>query len=155
MQIEIYTNNSADNVVTKNITLLGTLTGTLRKECSMTDPVIEVQGMSNSVAAICNYAKIAQFGRFYFVKNIVLKGQLWVLTLHVDVLASWQTPLKSLDAVIARNENRYNLYLQDGFFKTYQNPHVSIKPFPGGFTDHTYILAVAGSGGTTPTPPTP
>ena len=73
--------------------------------------------------------------------------------MHVDVLASWQTPLKSLDAVIARNENRYNLYLQDGFFKTYQNPHVSIKPFSGGFTDHTYILAVAGSGGTTPTPP--
>ena len=155
MQVEIYTNNSADNVVTKNITLLGTLTGTLRKECSMTDPVIEVQGMSNATAAICNYSKIASFGRYYFVKNITLKGNLWVLTMHVDVLASWQTPLKSLDAVIARNENRYNLYLQDGFFKTYQNPHVSIKPFPGGFTDHTYILAVAGSGGTTPQPPTP
>lgn len=155
MQIELYTNNSDDRVVTKNITLITTLTGTLRKECSMLDPVIEVEGMSNSTAAICNYAKIASFGRYYFVKNITLKGNLWVLTMHVDVLASWQTPLKSLDAVIARNENRYNLYLQDGFFKTYQNPHVSIKPFPGGFTDHTYILAVAGSGGTTPTPPTP
>lgn len=153
MQIELYTNNSDDRVVTKNITLINTLTGTLRKECSMLDPVIEIEGMSNATAAICNYAKIASFGRYYFVKNITLKGNLWVLTMHVDVLASWQTPLKSLDAVIARNENRYNLYLQDGFFKTYQNPHVSIKAFPGGFTDHTYILAVAGSGGTTPTPP--
>lgn len=155
MVVEIYTNNSADNVVTKNITLIGTLTGTLRKECSMLDPVIEIEGMTNAIAAICNYAKIADFGRYYFVKNITLKGNLWVLTMHVDVLASWQTPLKSLDAVIARNENRYNLYLNDGFFKTYQNPHVSIKGFPSGFDNQTYILAVAGSGGTTPTPPTP
>ena len=155
MEIELYPNNSADNVVTKNITLIATLTGTLRKECSMTDPVIEVQGMSNSTAAICNYAKIASFGRYYFVRNITLKGQLWELQMHVDVLASWQTPLKALDAVVARQENRYNLYLNDGEFKTYQNPYVSIQPFPGGFTDRTYVLAVAGSGGTTPTPPTP
>lgn len=153
MNIVLYTNNSADNVVTKNITEITTLTGTLRKDCSMTDPVIEVEGLSNSTAAMCNYAMIADFGRYYFVRNITLKGKLWELSMHVDVLSSWQTPLKSLDAVIARNENRYNLYLQDGFFKTYQNPHVSIKPFPSGFTTHSYILAVAGSGGTTPTPP--
>lgn len=153
MEVEIYTNNSADNVVTKNITLIATLTGALRKECSMTDPVIEVAGMTNATAAICNYAKIALFGRYYFVRNITLKGNLWELTMHVDVLASWQTPLKALDAVVARQENRYNLYLNDGEFKTYQNPHVSIQPFPGGFTDRTYVLAVAGSGGTTPTPP--
>ena len=145
MEVEIYTNNSADNVVTKNITLLGTLTGTLRKECSMMDPVIEVQGMSNAIAAICNYAKIASFGRYYFVKNITLKGNLWVLTLHVDVLSSFQTPLKSLDAVIARQENRYNLYLRDGYFKTYANSHISVEKFPGAFDTQQFIFAVSGS----------
>lgn len=145
MQVEIYTNNSADNVVTKNITLITTLTGTLRKECSMLDPVIEVQGMSNATAAICNYAKIESFGRYYFVKNITLKGNLWVLTMHVDVLSSFQTPLKSLDAVIARQENRYNLYLRDGYFKTYANSHISVEKFPGSFDTQQFIFAVSGS----------
>lgn len=145
MEVEIYTNNSADNVVTKNITLITTLSGTLRKECSMLDPVIEVQGMSNATAAICNYAKIASFGRYYFVKNITLKGNLWVLTMHVDVLSSFQTPLKSLDAVIARQENRYNLYLRDGYFKTYANSHISVEKFPAAFDTQQFIFAVSGS----------
>lgn len=152
MELNLYTNNSADNVVTKSITLLTTMTGTLRENCSIVDPVITVENINNAIAAVCNYAFIPQFARYYFVRNITLSGKLWIISMHVDVLASFQTPLKSLDAVIARNENRYNLYLQDGFFKTYQNPHVSIKQFPGGFTNHSYILAVAGAGGYTPGP---
>ena len=152
MELRLYTNNSADNVVTKNITSLTTLNGTLRENCSIVDPVITVENINNAIAAVCNYAFIPQFARYYFVRNITLSGKLWIISMHVDVLASFQTPLKSLDAVIARNENRYNLYLQDGFFKTYQNPHVSIKQFPAGFTTHNYILAVAGAGGYTPGP---
>ena len=152
MELNLYTNNSADNVVTKSITLLTTMTGTLRENCSIMDPVITVENINNAIAAVCNYAFIPQFARYYFVRNITLSGKLWIISMHVDVLASFQTPLKSLDAVIARNENRYNLYLQDGFFKTYQNPHVSIKQFPAGFTNHSYILAVAGAGGYTPGP---
>lgn len=155
MQLILYTNNSDDKVVTKNITQLVELNGTLRENCSIIDPIITVSSdnVNNAIAAACNYAMIAQFGRYYFVNDIVLKGKLWEIHMHVDVLASFQTQLKALDAVIARNENKYNLYLNDGYFKTYQNPHVSIKPFPSGFTDQSYVLAVAGAGGTTPTPP--
>ena len=156
MELILYTNNSDNKKVGKSLTSLATINGTLREDCSIIDPVITVSDsvVNNSIAAACNYAKIAQFGRYYFVRNITAKGKFWEITMHCDVLESFQTPLKALDAVIARQENRYNLYLNDGFFKTYQNPHVSIKPFPSGFTDQYYVLSVAGAGGTTPTPPT-
>lgn len=154
MQLILYTNNSDDKVVTKNITQLVALNGTLRDDCSIIDPVIMISSDSfnNAMAAACNYAMIGQFGRYYFVKNITLSGKFWILEMHVDVLASFQTQLKALDAVVARQEKKYNLYLQDGYFKTYQNPHVSVKQFPSGFTDHNFILSVAGGGGYTPTP---
>ena len=145
MEIILYTNNSDDKVVTKNITTITTLKGTLRKDCSIIDPVVEIEGLSNATAAICNYAKIAQFGRYYFVKNITLKGNLWELSMHVDVLSSFQTPLKSLDAVIARQENRYNLYLRDGYFKTYANSHIAVEKFPAAFDTQQFIFAVSGS----------
>ena len=153
MELVIYTNRSDDKVVTKNIVVLGTIDGVLRDDCSIIDPVIAVSSdvMNNAMAAHCNYAKIAQFGRYYYVNNITLQGKFWILHMHVDVLASFQTELKGLEAVIARNETRYNLYLQDGYFKTYQNPHVSIRPFPAGFDEQYYVLSVAGSGGHTPT----
>ena len=156
MELILYTNNSDNKKVGKSLTTLATINGTLRDNCSIIDPVITVSDsvVNNSIAAACNYAKIAQFGRYYYVRNITARGKFWEITMHSDVLESFQTPLKALDAVIARNENKYNLYLQDGFFKTYQNPHVSIKPFPAGFDSQYYILTVAGAGGTTPTPPT-
>lgn len=144
MELILYTNNSADNVVTKDITVLATLNGTLRKDCSIIDPVIEVENVNNAIAAVCNYAKIAQFGRYYFVKNIELVGNLWRIHMHVDVLASFQTPLKSLDAVIARQQNQYNLYLEDGLFKTYADPKISVFQFPTSFDTFQYILSVSG-----------
>lgn len=144
MELILYTNKSADNVVTKSITTLATLNGTLRNDCSIIDPVIEVENINNSIAAACNYAKIAQFGRYYFVKNITLRGKLWVIEMHCDVLSSFQTQLKSLSAIISRNQNVYNLYLQDGLMKTYANPHYQIIQFPNGFDTQQFILSVSG-----------
>lgn len=155
MELILYTNNDNDKVVTKNLTTLVTINGTLRENCSIIDPVITVSDsvVNNSIAASCNYAKIAQFGRYYFVNNIVCTGKFWEIHMHVDVISSFQTELKALDAVVGRSEQEYNLYLQDGYFKSYQNPHVEIKQFPAGFTEQAYILSVAGSGGFTPVPP--
>ena len=152
MELILYTNNSNDKVVTKNITQLIVLNGTLRNDCSIINPVIEVEAINNSIAAVCNYAKIAQFGRYYFVNDIIFTGKLYEIHMHVDVLASFQTQLKQLEGVIGRSEKNYNLYLQDGYFKTYQNPYIEVKQFPGAFDDMAYVLSVAGSGGYTPTP---
>lgn len=145
MELILYTNQDDNKVVTKRITALQTLNGTLREDCSIIDPVITVENINNSIAASCNYAKIADFGRYYYVNNIVLKGKLWEIHMHVDVVSSFQTQLKSLSAVVSRQENKYNVYLQDGLFRTYQNPNISILPFGTAFTDEQYILCVAGA----------
>lgn len=156
MELILYTNNSDKKVVTKSITTLVTVSnGTLREACSIIDPIIAVDDtiVNNAIAAACNYAKLTEFGRYYYVTNVESVGKLWVFHMHVDVISSFQTQIKALDAVVARQESKYNLYLQDGMFKTYQNPHVSIKQFPSGFQNPYYVLTVAGAGGTTPTPP--
>ena len=147
MELILYTNNSDNKVVTKDITTLVTINGILREDCSIIDPVITVSDsvVNNSIAAACNYAKIAQFGRYYYVRNITAKGKFWEITMHCDVLASFQTELKALDAVVARQENKYNLYLRDGYFKTYANSHISCEPFPNAFDTQEFILAVSGS----------
>lgn len=144
MKIKLQTNNSDRKVVTKNVTDLITLTGTLRSNCSIVDPVIQVEAINNSIAASCNYATIEDFGRYYFVNDIIFTGKLYEIHMHCDVLSSFQTPLKSLSAVVARQENKYNLYLQDGLFRTYQNPYISIVPFSSGFTGQYFVFSVSG-----------
>ena len=145
MKLKLYNNLSDKIVVDKKITQLGsTLNGTLRENCSVIDPIIKVEGIVGSNLTKCNYAYIEEFGRYYYVTNIVCVGNLFELHMHVDVLMTYKRSIRSNSAVVSRQEKLYNLYLQDGVFKEQANPHYEIKKFPSGFTSFNFILAVAG-----------
>lgn len=145
MKLKLYNNLSDKIVVDKKITQLGsTLNGTLRENCSVIDPIIKVEGIVGSNLTKCNYAYIEEFGRYYYVTNIVCVGNLFELHMHVDVLMTYRRSIRSNSAVVSRQEKLYNLYLQDGVFKEQANPHYEIKKFPSGFKSFNFILAVAG-----------
>lgn len=145
MTIKFYNNLSDKVVVDKNITQIGSdMTGTLRDDCSIVDPVIKVEGIVGSNLTSCNYAYIEEFGRYYYITNIVCSGKLFEVHMHVDVLMTYKSGIRTNSAVISRQENNYNLYLQDGVFKTYSQPHIQVAQFPNGFTDFNFIFCVAG-----------
>ena len=144
MTIELYVNNSEENRADKQLTLVSTLTGELRDQTSIIDPDIMVCADPDTLAAV-NYAKIPDFGRSYFIRNVtsVRKG-LSRITMHVDALSSWKTQIRACTAIITRQENEWNLYLNDGSLRAYQNPDVYTVPFSSGFTGSSFVLAVAG-----------
>lgn len=145
MTIKFYNNLSDKIVVDKNITQLGSdVTGTLRENCSIIDPVIKVEGTVGSNITTCNYAYITEFARYYYITNIVCVGKLFEVHMHVDVLMSFRGDIRTNNAVVSRQEKQYNLYLQDGVFKEQANPHYEIKKFPSGFNSFNFILAVSG-----------
>lgn len=95
----------------------------------------------------CNYIRIgAPVNRYYFVDDITTVAQgIIELKCHIDVLMTYSTYIRQQTAVINRQENQWNLYLDDGSFKVYQNPMVQTKLFPDGFTTQQFVLAVAGA----------
>lgn len=142
MTLRLYKNKSDKNVVSKTITQSGSdISGTLREDCSIINPVISIQGLTDLKV---NYAYIPEFGRYYYINNIVCKGKLYELHMHVDVLMSFGTEILDNTAVISRQQSMYNLYLQDGVFKTYADNHYQIKQFPSGFNTQQFIFSVAG-----------
>lgn len=146
MTIKFYKNLSDNIVVDKNITQIGSdQTGTLREACSIIDPVIKFENFTSFDITSCNYLYISEFGRYYYINNIVtITDKLFEIHCHVDVLKTYASGIRSNSAVIARQESQYNLYLPDGVFKTYANPHYEIRKFPSGFSGYHYILTVAG-----------
>ena len=144
MTINLFQNNSDANVVSKSLTAKGTVTGTLREGCSIIDPIIKIEGISGSDLPYLNYLEIVEFGRYYYIRDIVLVGKLFEVHCHIDVLETYKDQIKPLQAIIARNSEQYNLYLQDGLIKEYANPHIQIKQFPGAFTEYEYIFSVCG-----------
>lgn len=138
-------NTSELNKLDKTLTTITTLTGTLKTETSIIDPVIIVEGVLSDLKT-CNYCTISEFGRSYFVNNIKsIRNNLIELTCHVDVVSTYKSQIRSQFAIVRKQENNWNLYLNDGSFKCYQNPIVLTKKFSNGFTTPSFVMAVAGS----------
>ena len=143
--VDLQINASEKRQLTKEVTTVLSLSGTLRSETSIIDPMILINCDLADVA-FCNYMTISSFGRSYFITNIrSIRQGLVEISAHVDVLSSFQNTIRNNIAIIRRQENDWNLYLDDGSFRVYQNMLIQTKNFPGGFSDEQFVLAVAGS----------
>ena len=150
--IRLMLNKSADNVADKDkdFESIELLSGRLREETSITNPtiLIEYAGALQNV----NYFYIPQFQRYYFVTDIVSKrNNMWEISGHCDVLttAFKLSNLSDCEGITKKQENKNNLYLNDGSFRVYQDTIVTTKLFPNGFNTFSYVLAVAGGRSTT------
>lgn len=143
--IQLMRNNSQVNKIGKDLTSLLTVTGNLKSETSIIDPTIIIEcNLANMTK--CNYMYIPQFNRYYFVNNIrSITDDLVEFSCHVDVLETYKNEIRQNSAIVKRQQNNWNLYLNDGAFKVYQNPMVVTKAFPSGFNTFEFVLAVAGS----------
>lgn len=145
MTIVLYQNTSEFNTVDKTLSELVTLSGTLREQSSIIDPVINISDIDNYIGS-ANYAYIPEFNRYYFIMNIdSVRENLWRISFHVDVLHTYREQIRGNSAIIERNENEYDLKLNDGLFQTQQNPRIAQYPFPSGFNTWNFVLAVAGN----------
>ena len=141
--IDLMYNGDEINKINKNPTSRLAVTGTLRDESSIVDPVILIEYNGDLVNV--NYAHISKFNRWYFITDITsVRTGLWRVAMHCDVLKTYSEGILVSTGVIARQENQYNLYLDDYFFKCYQNPMIVTKLFPSGFNTQAFVLAFAG-----------
>ena len=102
MDIYLYKSSARTNTYNKSsqLTLYMQLTGTLREESSIVNPVIMIElptetDLSDNPTYLegtkFNYAYIPEFQRYYFVTEVVsVKMHLWRIHLHVDVLMSFK-----------------------------------------------------------------
>lgn len=139
------TSNSDKRMLDKNITDNFTLTGTLRNETSILNPVILVECSLGDIST-CNYMTIESFGgRKYFINDIKsIRNGLVEVYGHVDVLSTYADAIRKNSGITFRQEGDWNLYLDDGSFKVYQNPRIQTLEFPTGFTTQRFVFAIAG-----------
>ena len=143
--IELQTNNDKKIKIGKSITNVISLQGTLKTQTSIIDPVLIIESTDVANLLKCNYLTIPSFKRSYFITNIKsVNNKLWEIYGHVDVLDSFKTEILNNTGIVARQEKDWNLYLDDGVFKSYQNPLVMTQTFPKGFTSQEFILITAG-----------
>ena len=143
--VVLMTNTSPKNYMSKSLTNVATVSGVLKDESNIVNPQIEIE--LASAHAHINYLYISEFGRYYFVNDVVsVRNGLWRFDCTSDPLTSFASQIRGCTGIVRRAQNpkAYNVMLDDGSFRAYNNPHVVTKEFPNGFTTKEYVLAVAG-----------
>lgn len=147
MDIVLYSYSGLPNKIHKSLSDGTTLTGAMRNPSSVVNPVITVNVISDIVEY--NYAYISEFGRYYFVSDIVfVRKDICVLHLKCDVLMSFANQLDHSTVIIDKSSELP--YVGTPYIKT-ENDVVLCKrktdiiPFESGFNDDgEFILITAG-----------
>lgn len=151
--VTIQFNASDPQHLDKEITDLHTFTGALREECSIENPEILLNcDLADLIGA--NYFTVSTFGRSYYITSapVLVRTGLCRISGHTDVLSSFKTQIRAQTAIIKRQETSsgYNLLINDGSLRTYQDPYILTEPFPAGFSGYSYAMMVAGHRSSTP-----
>lgn len=121
-QIQFMQNHSPMNAIAKSLPTSDTfyLEGTLRDGADILNPVILVQTTTNQLKERLlqsNYACIPEFnGRNYFITDISsYRNNLWLVSMSVDVLVTYQSQILNTYAIIARTEDNV-AYTDGGYY---------------------------------------
>lgn len=109
----------------------------------MTAPVLEVAGISNP--ALYNYARIQDFGRYYYVTDWVNDGVLWTAHLKVDALATYKTAIGNSTQYLVRTSKAADPNIPDRMYSptmTHEESQTygTVGSGMWDYTDGIYVL---------------
>lgn len=142
--ISLFKTASENNRVVKVLTDEKQLSGELRNQTSVLNPSIRIESADN--IAGYNYCYIPEFGRYYYIADIVsVRTNVWDVSMRCDVLMSYAFQIKALTPIIEREEIGFKAELIDSDIPIDVNKKVEKYYFPNGFTkDIQYVLTTAG-----------
>ena len=141
MLITLYNNSSPTNKITKSITPVLDIIGTLRGEADIVNPTIRIYTPN---LPYFNYAYIPKFGRYYYLRNVrAVRNDMFDITLHSDPLMSFD--LSNVSGVVIETQNGGNNYLPARNWVRMVKTKTDILNFGAGLLDSgEYILITAG-----------
>ena len=131
-QVVLGITKSEKTALDKTVTDTKTYTGTLINNSNVVNPSILIHVGADTIANY-NYMSISSFGRHYFITEITaLNEKTCMVSAHVDVLSTYKESIRKNEAVIARSESSYNLFIDDGLFKVDSKTIIQTKKFSEG-----------------------
>lgn len=138
-------NNSEKNKLGKSLSNLNVFSGSLKDETSVTNPVV-IMELENPTGF--NYAYIPEFGRYYFIDDIVsVRTGLWKISMKVDVLESFKNNIRGIPVILSDStETGKELYLSGKVWKSKVKELTDIVNFPSGLSDNGYFILITAGG---------
>lgn len=92
-----------------------------------------------------NYAYCVDTGYYYYLTEPNCADHRLYYSAEVDLLMTYSEDILKMGAIIARQENTFNTYIEDNRVAVFANKKVNAIKFPNGFSNtDNYILATNG-----------
>ncbi len=129
MVVTFYKNLSDDRKIEKSIEEIEKTECTPYENIDILNNRILVEFNENLLNS--NYCYNEMFNRFYFIKNIeITTAQMMIFSCEIDVLMSHSSLILQQNAVIKRNEQKANYYLNDSEYLVEERNLTVTKEFP-------------------------
>src|SRR5699024_3017544 len=103
MELLFYHTDDDENVIGKVFTMTESIQIRLKSDVDVVSPVIRLKMDYVENLYNYNYAKIKEFGRYYFIRSIVnINRDVWEVRLECDVLESYKDDILKSDVRISR-----------------------------------------------------
>ena len=114
MTLELMSTSADKRYLSKSTSVVKKVNCKIKEGTSIINPTVVIGKMSASSIRKCNYAYISDFGRYYFINDIIetTANQLEI-SMHVDVLKTYASQIRSISTLILRQENVYSPYYED------------------------------------------
>ena len=125
-----------------------TFTVVLKEETSIFRPTFILQ-TSTKLDRFNYIDATSDLGRKYFITGVRSIGyQRYEVDAKTDVMFTWKSEILNNNAVIRRQQNRYNLYLDDPDFHVYNYERIQTLQFPANtfMKSLQYVLVTNGAG---------
>lgn len=144
MEVILYKNSSENNVIGKTLTQIKSVECNLKNDVSVVNPTL-VLSYTDSILD-SNYCFIPKFNRYYFIDEIIpITGDRSIIKCRVDVLESFKDDIKSLTAIINKQESIADKFIDDGSWIVENKDFLQSYNFSNGFNDSgEFILITAG-----------
>lgn len=131
----------------EDATLLGELSNVhIKENTNILNPIIEIA--YNSLYATANYMYVPEWHRYYHLEPPTVGAQRMFFQGSVDVLYTYRTGIRNINAIIERQEDKNNgkLYMSDKAFKSEVRKIISTRKLSGAFDKghSSYILTTGG-----------
>ena len=139
MEIQLLLCTDDKKIFPKHFTVVGTLTGSIRGEISVENPVVRIENPNY----VYNYAYIPEFSRYYYVEEMNhVRTYIVDLTLVVDVLQSHYLEFIQCPMIASRSSNTYNKFVPDKM-RTFEQRPVNEYIHIGELNAHYTVVMVA------------
>lgn len=144
MQAKFYLNKSDKRYLNKNIELkYDNIPIQILEPSSVVRPGLRVS--SGLIGQGVNYLYVTDLERYYYINDWIMENGYIRLECEVDVLMSFKDEIKERSVIVKRNEDKFNLYLDDPKYKIQNRTATMTKEFPNGFgTAKHLVMGVVG-----------